>query len=47
MTRFYMLDTDTVSYIFKGVSAAARRRLVQLGAGEAAFILSITEAELW
>lgn len=42
-----MLDTDTVSYIFKGVSPAARMRLVQLGPGEAACISSITEAELW
>jgi tRNA(fMet)-specific endonuclease VapC len=47
MTRFYMLDTNTVSYIFKGLSPAARKRLAQLGPGEVACISSITEAELW
>lgn len=47
MTRLYMLDTNTVSYIFKGVSPAARRRLVQLGPDEVACISAITEAELW
>ena len=47
MTRLYMLDTNTVSHIFKGVSAAARRRLSHLGPGEVACISSITEAELW
>lgn len=47
MTRPYMLDTNTVSYIFKGVSPAARRRLVRLRPNEVACISSITEAELW
>lgn len=47
MTRLYMLDTNTVSYIFKGVSPAARSRLAHLGPGEVACISSITEAELW
>lgn len=47
MTRLYMLDTNTVSYIFKGVSPAARNRLVQLRPNEVACISSITEAELW
>lgn len=47
MTRLFMLDTNTVSYIFKGISPAARMRLVQLGSGEVASISSITEAELW
>lgn len=47
MTRLYMLDTNTVSYIFKGISSAARRRLVELGPGEVACISSITEGELW
>ncbi|HEV2135613.1 MAG TPA: type II toxin-antitoxin system VapC family toxin [Terracidiphilus sp.] len=47
MTRLYMLDTNTVSYIFKGVSPAARKKLVQLAPGEVACISSITEAELW
>ncbi len=47
MTRHYMLDTNTVSYIFKGVSPAARNRLVLLRPNEVACISSITEAELW
>lgn len=47
MIRLYMLDTNTVSYILKGVSPAARMRLTSLGRDEAACISSITEAELW
>ncbi len=47
MTRLYMLDTNTVSYILKGMSSAARRRLAGLKAGEVACISAITEAELW
>jgi tRNA(fMet)-specific endonuclease VapC len=47
MTRLYLLDTNTVSYIVKGVSAAARSRLAGLGPDEIACISSITEAELW
>lgn len=47
MTRLYMLDTNTVSYAFKGTSQAARRRLANLGHGEVVCISSITEAELW
>lgn len=47
MTRLYMLDTNTVGYIFKGVSPAARKRLVQLRPNEVACISSISEAELW
>lgn len=42
-----MLDTNTVSYIFKGRSPAARSRLVQLRPNEVVCISSITEAELW
>jgi len=42
-----MLDTNTVSYIVKGKSPAARSRLSNLGADEAACISSLTEAELW
>jgi tRNA(fMet)-specific endonuclease VapC len=42
-----MLDTNTVSYILKGVSLAARDRLIGLGPDEAACISAITEAELW
>jgi tRNA(fMet)-specific endonuclease VapC len=47
MTRLYMLDTNTVSYILKGKSPAARVRLAQLGPDEVACVSSITEAELW
>lgn len=47
MTRLYMLDTNTVSYILKGRSPAARNRLRRLGPDEVACISSITEAELW
>lgn len=46
MTATYMLDTNTVSYIAKGNSPAARARLEALGAGERVCISSITEAEL-
>lgn len=42
-----MLDTNTVSYILKGISPAARVRLSGLGTDEIACISSITEAELW
>jgi tRNA(fMet)-specific endonuclease VapC len=45
--RLYMLDTNTVSYILKGVSPAARTRLTSLGGDEAACVSCITEAELW
>lgn len=45
MTRIYLLDTNTVSYIVKGRSPMARARLATLGEGIAA-ISSITEAEL-
>lgn len=47
MTRLYMLDTNTVSYIFKGISQSARTRLIQLRPNEVACVSSITEAELW
>jgi len=42
-----MLDTNTVSYILKGVSPAARARLATLGPDESACLSAITEAELW
>ena len=42
-----MLDTNTVSYILKGVSPAARARLSGLRPQEAACLSAITEAELW
>jgi tRNA(fMet)-specific endonuclease VapC len=47
MTRLYLLDTNTVSYILKGLSPAARDRLAHLGPDEAACVSAITEAELW
>jgi tRNA(fMet)-specific endonuclease VapC len=47
MTRWYMLDTNTVSYIVKGMSVAARRRLSSMRETEVACISAITEAELW
>lgn len=42
-----MLDTNTVSYILKGLSPAARKRLANLQPTEIACVSSITEAELW
>lgn len=47
MNRLYMLDTNTVSYILKGLSPAARSRLISLDSDEVACVSSITEAELW
>lgn len=46
MSRLYLLDTNTVSYIVKGKSLAARARLASLGPDEAACISIITEFEL-
>src|SRR6266436_5532725 len=46
MSRLYMLDTNTVSYIIKGKSPASRARLAAQQQNEAACISSITEAEL-
>jgi tRNA(fMet)-specific endonuclease VapC len=42
----YLLDTNTVSYIAKGKSLAARARLEALGEEEIVCISAITEAEL-
>jgi len=42
-----MLDTNTVSYILKGASPAARGRLTSLAPNESACVSSITEGELW
>jgi tRNA(fMet)-specific endonuclease VapC len=42
----YLLDTNTVSYIAKGRSAAARARLEQVGEEETVCISSVTEAEI-
>jgi tRNA(fMet)-specific endonuclease VapC len=46
MSVTYLLDTNTISYIAKGNSPAARAHLVSLRAGEALCISAITEAEL-
>jgi predicted nucleic acid-binding protein len=41
-----MLDTNTVSYIVKGKSRAARAKLMGLALNEVACISAITEAEV-
>ena len=41
-----MLDTNTVSYILKGKSPAARARLASLGLDEMACVSIVTEFEL-
>jgi tRNA(fMet)-specific endonuclease VapC len=41
-----MLDTNTVSYIIKGVSPSSRKKLAELKHGEIACISAITEAEI-
>ncbi len=46
MTFLYMLDTNMVSYIARGRSAAARARLLGLNEDEIACISAITEAEI-
>jgi len=46
MSRLYILDTNTVSYIVKGKSPAARARLAGLGSDESACISIVTEFEL-
>ncbi|MGA3132313.1 MAG: type II toxin-antitoxin system VapC family toxin [Terracidiphilus sp.] len=46
MSRLYMLDTNTVSYILKGKSPAARVRLASLGPDKVACISIVTEFEL-
>lgn len=46
MSRLYMLDTNTVSYILKGMSPAARAALSRLAPGDIACISAITEGEL-
>ena len=46
MIQRYMIDTNTVSYIVKGKSPAARVRLAGLQEGEIGCISIITEAEL-
>lgn len=46
MSITYLLDTNTVSYIIKGSSPAARARLEALDNQHLACISAITEAEL-
>jgi tRNA(fMet)-specific endonuclease VapC len=46
MSRLYMLDTNTASFILKGKSPAARARLAALGADETACISIVSEFEL-
>jgi tRNA(fMet)-specific endonuclease VapC len=46
VNRRYMLDTNTVSYIIKGKSAASRRKLAELRHGEIACISAVTEGEI-
>ena len=46
MNRRYMLDTNTVSYIVKGKSPAARIKLAGLPQNDIACISTITEAEI-
>jgi tRNA(fMet)-specific endonuclease VapC len=46
MSRLYMLDTNTVSYVVKGKSPAARARLASLRPEESACISIVTEFEV-
>ena len=46
MTRIWMLDTNTVSYIVRGRSPAARTKLYRLQDDEIGCMSVITEAEL-
>ncbi len=46
MTSLYMLDTNTVSYIVKGHSKAARARMLNPEKDEAICLSAITEAEI-
>ena len=46
MTFVYMLDTNTVSYVVKRKSRAARAKLLDLKDDEIACISAITEAEI-
>jgi tRNA(fMet)-specific endonuclease VapC len=46
MSRLWMLDTNTVSYIVRGKSPAARAKFYKLQADEVGCISVITEAEL-
>jgi tRNA(fMet)-specific endonuclease VapC len=46
MSRAYLLDTNTVSYVIKGKSPKARTRLESLQSNDLIGISSVTEAEL-
>ena len=46
MNTLYMLDTNTVSYIAKGHSKAARARMLNLEEDEVVCLSVITEAEI-
>ncbi len=46
MSLIYLLDTNMVTYIVRGRSIAARRKLASLGEHEVACISAITEAEM-
>jgi tRNA(fMet)-specific endonuclease VapC len=46
MNTLYMLDTNTVSYIAKGHSKAARARMLNLEEDEVICLSVITEAEI-
>ena len=46
MSRHYMLDTNTVSYVIKGKSPAARAKLAGLASDESACISIVTEFDL-
>ena len=46
MVRTWMLDTNTVSYIVRGISSAARDRLDGLKINEVGCISVVTEAEI-
>jgi tRNA(fMet)-specific endonuclease VapC len=46
VNQLFMIDTNTISYIVKGSSPAARAKLAGLATGEIACLSAITEAEL-
>lgn len=46
MSRLYLLDTNTISYIVKGTSAASRAQLEAVESGHVVCVSAVTEAEL-
>ncbi len=46
MSHLYLLDTNTIIYILKAKSVAARNRLAALSPGDVACVSVVTEAEL-